>query len=87
MLSAMVDCSDAGLVKVSKKEVTFPNHILIFILSVIAEELGVLGVIVVLCLLAWIILRIFMIGIRSKSIYAMYFCYGVGTFFAVETFF
>lgn len=58
-----------------------------FILSIISEELGVIGVTVVLCLLAWMILRIFLIGIRAKSTYAMYFCYGIGTFFAVETFF
>lgn len=58
-----------------------------FILSIISEELGVIGVTVVLCLLAWMILRIFLIGIRAKSTYTMYFCYGIGTFFAVETFF
>ena len=76
-----------GLGESIQKRGYLPEPYTDFILSVIAEELGVLGVIVVLCLLAWIILRIFMIGIRSKSIYAMYFCYGVGTFFAVETFF
>lgn len=58
-----------------------------FIISITAEELGAIGATIVLCLLAWIVLRIFLIGIRSKSKYAMYFCYGVGTFFAVETFF
>ena len=58
-----------------------------FIISITAEELGAIGATVVICLLAWVILRIYLIGIRSKSTYAMFFCYGVGTFFAVETFF
>ncbi|WP_010688777.1 FtsW/RodA/SpoVE family cell cycle protein [Ligilactobacillus animalis] len=76
-----------GLGESIQKRGYLPEPYTDFILSVIAEELGVLGAVVVLCLLAWIILRIFLIGIRSKSVYAMYFCYGVGTFIAVETFF
>ena len=58
-----------------------------FILAVIAEELGAVGVLIVLGLLAWIIARIFLIGIRSKTRYNTLFCYGVGMFMLVETLF
>ena len=56
-----------------------------FILAIIAEELGVVGVFVVLFLLCWLIMRIFLIGIRSKNSFNALFCYGIGTFFLVET--
>lgn len=56
-----------------------------FILAIISEELGAIGVTVVLVLLCWIIMRIFLIGIRSKTIFNALFCYGIGTFFLIET--
>lgn len=50
-----------------------------FILAVISEELGLVGVVVVLGLLGLIILRIIQIGIRSKKNYNALVCYGVAT--------
>lgn len=58
-----------------------------FILSVIAEELGFIGVVIVLGLLTFLICRIFVIGIRSKYTYERLICYGIGTFMLVESVF
>jgi cell division protein FtsW len=56
-------------------------------MAIISEELGVVGIAVILILISWLTLRIFLIGIRSKNNYQTLVCYGIGTFFAVETFF
>lgn len=50
-----------------------------FILSIISEELGVLGVLVILGLLACIVFRILLIGLRSKNEYTSLVMYGVAT--------
>jgi len=50
-----------------------------FILAIISEELGVLGVMIVLILLAIIVFRILLIGMRSKSNYVSLVLYGVAT--------
>lgn len=58
-----------------------------FILAVIAEELGLLGVIVVLGMLGFLICRITLIGTRCKHMFDAYLCYGIAAFFAAETMF
>lgn len=55
-----------------------------FILSVVSEELGFIGVFLVLTLLTIIICQIIRVGVRSDSMYEGLLCYGVGTFIAVE---
>lgn len=56
-----------------------------FILSVINEELGFIGTVVILGLLCFIIARIFLIGIRSKNTYNTLFCYGIGSYMLVQS--
>lgn len=58
-----------------------------FILAIIAEELGLVMVVIILLLLAIIVCRTIVIGIRADTLYKTLICYGVATFFAVETFF
>lgn len=58
-----------------------------FILAIIAEELGLVMVIIILLLLAIIVCRTIVVGIRADTLYKTLICYGVATFFAVETFF
>lgn len=55
-----------------------------FILSIIAEELGVIGVIVVLSLLFFLISRIIFVGMRAHSTYRTLVCYGVATMLFVQ---
>ena len=74
-----------GLGNSIQKRGYLPEPYTDFILSIIAEELGFIGVLVVLGLLLWLTLRIFLVGIRSTNTYDSLFCYGIGTFMFVET--
>ncbi|KRL04642.1 FtsW/RodA/SpoVE family cell cycle protein [Liquorilactobacillus oeni] len=76
-----------GLGNSIQKRGYLPEPYTDFILGIISEELGAIGVAVVLLLLTWVVLRIYLIGIRSNSTYDTLLCYGVGTFMAVETLF
>jgi len=58
-----------------------------FILAIISEELGLVAVLIILTLLATLICRIILIGIRSNNLYETLLCYGTGAFFAIETLF
>ncbi|MDO4903777.1 MAG: FtsW/RodA/SpoVE family cell cycle protein [Limosilactobacillus sp.] len=56
-----------------------------FIMSIIAEELGAIGVTVILVLLVTLICRTIIIGIRSRYLYDTLICYGVAAFIFIET--
>ena len=58
-----------------------------FIMSITSEELGLVGISVILILLMIIICRMIQIGVRSNSIYEMLLCYGSATFILIEAFF
>ncbi|MCP0886461.1 FtsW/RodA/SpoVE family cell cycle protein [Ligilactobacillus sp. WILCCON 0076] len=74
-----------GLGNSIQKRGYLPEPYTDFILSIIVEELGFIGLAIVLVLLMWLTLRIILIGIRSKNTYNSLFCYGIGTFMFVET--
>lgn len=76
-----------GLGNSVQKRGYLPEPYTDFILSIIAEELGAIGAALVVGLLAFLVGRIFVIGIRCHSLYSALICYGVGTFIAVESFF
>lgn len=57
-----------------------------FILAIISEELGVIGVLVVLGLLALIIFRLLLVGLRTKSTYTSLVLYGIATIFFTQIF-
>lgn len=56
-----------------------------FILSIISEELGMIGGLVVIGLLVFLILRIYRIGIRSRSTYRTMLMYGIATMILIQT--
>lgn len=58
-----------------------------FIMAIIAEELGLIGVLFILFLLLTIIVRAFQLGIRSNDTYDTLICYGVGTYMLVQAYF
>ena len=58
-----------------------------FIMSITSEELGLVGVSVILILLMIIICRMIQIGVRSNSMYEMLLCYGSAMFILIEAFF
>ncbi|ANZ61806.1 cell division protein FtsW [Secundilactobacillus paracollinoides] len=57
-----------------------------FIMAIISEELGLIGVLIILCLLAFIVCRAIYIGIHSKNTFNILICYGVATYFAIQAF-
>lgn len=57
-----------------------------FILSITAEEIGIVGASVILILLGILIVRSFLIGMRSHNTYHMLVCYGIATILFVQTF-
>ncbi|WP_174713950.1 FtsW/RodA/SpoVE family cell cycle protein [Ligilactobacillus salitolerans] len=74
-----------GLGNSIQKRGYLPEPYTDFILSVITEELGFVGALVILLLICFLTLRVFLIGIRSQNTYNSLFCYGIGTFILVET--
>ena len=76
-----------GLGNSIEKRGYLPEPYTDFILSVTTEELGFIGAAVLIILLLFIILRVYLIGIRSNNLYNRIFCFGVGTFMFVESFF
>lgn len=76
-----------GLGNSIEKRGYLPEPYTDFILSVTTEELGFIGAAVLIILLLFIILRVYLIGIRSNNLYNRLFCFGVGTFMFVESFF
>ncbi|MCX2185899.1 MULTISPECIES: FtsW/RodA/SpoVE family cell cycle protein [Limosilactobacillus] len=58
-----------------------------FIMAITSEELGLVGVTVILVLLLVLICRMIQLGVKSQSLYQSLICYGSATFFTIETFF
>ncbi|MGM9892468.1 FtsW/RodA/SpoVE family cell cycle protein [Limosilactobacillus sp.] len=58
-----------------------------FIMAITSEELGLVGITVILGVLLCLICRIILVGVRSRSLYHTLICYGTATFMMVETFF
>ncbi|WP_334116792.1 FtsW/RodA/SpoVE family cell cycle protein [Ligilactobacillus sp.] len=57
-----------------------------FVLSVTAEELGFIGVLIILVALATLIIRIIVIGAKSNVLYDRLICYGTATLFFTQSF-
>lgn len=57
-----------------------------FMFSIVIEELGVIAAIIILGILLLLILRIFIIGIRSKNTFNSMMCIGIGGMILIQTF-
>ncbi|MTV81359.1 FtsW/RodA/SpoVE family cell cycle protein [Secundilactobacillus folii] len=55
-----------------------------FIMSIIGEELGLVGIIIILLLLGVMVWRMIKIGMRSDNPFYTLVCYGVATYFSVQ---
>ena len=58
-----------------------------FIMSVVAEELGLIMVIIIISVLFVIIFRAIILGTKSNRMYDTLICYGIATYLVVQTFF
>ncbi|MGM0212888.1 FtsW/RodA/SpoVE family cell cycle protein [Enterococcus sp. AZ109] len=57
-----------------------------FIFAIVAEEVGLIGALVILALLIFMIIRIFLVGIRSKKPFNSLICIGIGSLFLLQVF-
>ncbi|EMF0067897.1 FtsW/RodA/SpoVE family cell cycle protein [Enterococcus hirae] len=57
-----------------------------FIYAIVVEELGVIMGILILALLFFMIVRIFLVGIRSKDPFNSLLCIGIGAMFMIQIF-
>lgn len=92
VVNSLVAISHGGLFGVglgnsSQKLGYLPEPYTDFILAVIAEELGIIGATVVVGLIFFLIMRIYLIGVRAKNTYYAMLCYGVATMMLIQTFF
>ncbi|MEJ6400767.1 FtsW/RodA/SpoVE family cell cycle protein [Nicoliella lavandulae] len=58
-----------------------------FIMAIIAEELGLIGVITIIVLLFIIVGRILYLGMHTNDSYGTLICYGTATYIVVQTYF
>lgn len=58
-----------------------------FIMAIVGEELGLVGIIIVLAVFVLIVSRVFLTGIRSKSPFRVLICYGVGILLTIQSLF
>ncbi len=56
-----------------------------FIFSIIAEEFGLVGCLLLFCVFAYIVYKIFKIGYASKDFFGRFLCFGIGTVIAVQS--
>ncbi|GEL13317.1 cell division protein FtsW [Lapidilactobacillus concavus] len=76
-----------GLGNSIQKRGYLPEPYTDFILSITAEELGVIGASIILLLIGLLIVRSFLIGMRSHNTYHMLICYGISAMLFVQTLF
>ncbi|BBM23128.1 cell division protein FtsW [Lactiplantibacillus plantarum] len=57
-----------------------------FIMSITAEELGLIGILIVMGLLLVIVMRIIYIGVRSHHAFNALVCYGVAAYLTIQAF-
>ncbi|WP_125707082.1 FtsW/RodA/SpoVE family cell cycle protein [Lacticaseibacillus porcinae] len=76
-----------GLGNSSQKLGYLPEPYTDFILAVIAEELGMIGAMVVVGLIFFLILRFYLLGVRAKHTYQALIAYGIATMMLIQTVF
>jgi rod shape determining protein RodA len=57
-----------------------------FIFSLVGEEMGFIGGLVVLVLLAYVVARIFGVARVVRNRFAMFFCFGFGSLIMIQVF-
>jgi cell division protein FtsW len=67
-----------GLGHGMQKHFFLPDPHTDFILSIIGEELGLVGIVALLALTAWLVLRIFATGTRASTAFSSLLAWGIG---------
>ncbi|NLC73117.1 MAG: FtsW/RodA/SpoVE family cell cycle protein [Ruminococcaceae bacterium] len=85
LASGQLNGTGLGQGKQSQSNALFGKHT-DFIFSVIGEELGMIGALVVFALLLLVIIRCVMVGLRSKDSLSSLVCFGVAATVVFQTF-
>lgn len=56
-----------------------------FVMSILGEELGLIGILSVVLLLGFLILRIYLIGIKTKDSFGSLLCIGIATMLLIQS--
>ncbi|MGX7418563.1 FtsW/RodA/SpoVE family cell cycle protein [Carnobacterium gallinarum] len=75
-----------GIGKSVQKTGYLPEPYTDFIMSILGEETGLIGILVVVSLFFFLILRIYLIGIRAKDAFGSLLCIGIATMLLVQGF-
>jgi len=73
-----------GLGESVQKTGYLPEPYTDFIMSIIGEELGLIGILLILCLFIFLVMRIYLIGIRAKDPFHSLFCIGTATMMLIQ---
>lgn len=57
-----------------------------FIIAIVGEELGLVGILFIILALAYLVFKAFVIGIRCKDVFGSLLAIGIASFIGVETF-
>lgn len=74
-----------GLFNSRQAELFLPFSESDFIFSIIAEELGFVGCLIVVAIFITIILNIFIIGMRANNKFSAFLCFGIAAIIAIQT--
>ena len=74
-----------GLFNSRQAELFLPFSESDFIFSIIAEELGLIGCLIVVAVFITIIINIFIIGLRANNKFSAFLCFGIGAIIAIQT--
>ncbi|QEA54011.1 FtsW/RodA/SpoVE family cell cycle protein [Loigolactobacillus coryniformis] len=74
-----------GLGNSIQKRGYLPEPYTDFIMSITAEELGLVAVIIILALVYFLAARIILVGIRARDSFSALFCIGIGAMIMVQT--
>ena len=73
-----------GLGESVQKTGYLPEPYTDFIFSIIGEELGLIGITLILSLFIFLVLRVFLIGIRARDPFHSLFCIGTGSMMMIQ---
>ncbi|MBR2969953.1 MAG: putative lipid II flippase FtsW [Clostridia bacterium] len=74
-----------GLFNSRQAELFLPFSESDFIFSIIAEELGLIGCIVLCLIFLVLIINIFIIGMRANNKFSAFLCFGIGAVISIQT--
>ena len=73
-----------GLFNSRQAELFLPFSESDFIFSIVAEELGLIGCIILVCVFLILIIHIFKVGMRANNKFSAFLCFGIGALISIQ---